>query len=346
MLSTLPATGLQNCLRSHASSTHLSIRGHNLYAIESEHGTRPVSLPRPVSAHAAGADDIFASVEAGHVVVHDVHKKVTIRSKDRLHFDPQDMAVCRYGACDEWALVGVAGYDGVFCVAFGLDDRRVEGPHALSGSRGYACVCVDVRADGRIAAGAMDGRVAIWDAQSVQQVVRGVAPDGSAMCILGLPEDCGNGDRISQMMFVSNGAGEDCLLVAWWSGRLMKYVCTGLRYCMGWEVKPETKEDYDFRIQVGPFIAVCGHGTGIAFSRSGELYYIALATGEKQRLNIADGKRKMIKGLAATLKGIVVWMYDMSELEYVDWPNGPLVASGNSTEYDEEIKCASDLLHR
>lgn len=300
-----PAAGLRNALASSPTSANISQLGASSYNLSSARTALQFPTSPPVvTAHAAGSDDLFATILNHILVFTDVRSRVTASSPVRLHIEAQDIAVARLPSGG--AVAAVAGYDGVF--VYRLTGHCVTSPVLLPGSSGYPCVAVAVSEEGAVAAGSMTGQLALWPAVGRE-----------ACAIVEVPKDVESYDRITQVRFVSGG-----IVVAWWSGLLLRYAIRERTVDVVWEMRDARRGVMGFCEFSGSFFAFgngANAGSVIVARGDAAIYFVDLATGKSVRRTVRGATGEIfVKGLCVSADGAFLWIRDARQLLEIEWP--------------------------
>lgn len=268
-----------------------------------------------MTAHAAGSDDLFATVLNQILVFTDVRSRITASSPGRLHIEAQDLGVARLSTGE--AVAAVAGYDGVFVSR--LCGHIATASTPLAGSSGYPCVSVAVSEEGEVAAGSMAGQVALWPAVG-----------GEACAIVDVPNDVEPCDRITQVRFVTGG-----IVVAWWSGLLLRYAIHEREVSLVWKMSGARRGVTGFCEVSGTFFAVgkgANDGRAIVARGDAVIYFVDLATGKSLRRTVHSAAGEVfVKGLCVSADGTFLWIRDARQLLQIEFPEAGL-AYGQTPE--------------
>lgn len=301
-----PAVGIRNSLASSPTSNNVSQLAANLYHLSPPEEALAFPLsPIHVTAHAAGTRDIFASIIDSFLVFTDASTRETASCPTRLHIEPTDLSVSRQSTCA--AMAAVAGYDGVFVSRF--SNRQATALFLLLGSDNHPCVAVDVSDRGAIAAGSMAGQIAVWHQVSAEA--------STVIDVPGIVDLC---DRITQLRFMKDGD----IVVAWWSGLLMRYNINGDKAKCIWKITGAQRKSKEFCMFSGTFFVLVKGWSGeraIVTRGDGIVHFVHLATGVniRQRLSLPQ-RRVVVKGLCTCAQGTYVWIRDSRRLFQIEWP--------------------------
>lgn len=300
-----PAVGMRNALASSPTSANISQLAASSYHLSHPKTALHFSPSAPVvTAHAAGSDDLFATVLNQVLVFTDVRSRISVSSPGRLHIEAQDLSVARL-PCGA-AMAAIAGYDGVFVSR--LFDRQATAPAPLLGSNSYPCVTVAVSEEGAVAAGSMAGQIALWS-----------SPCEEACAIIGVPVGVESCDRLTQVRFVDGG-----IIAAWWSGLVLRYAIHKGEVTLVWKLDRTKRGVRGFSEFSGTFFVIgqgMNGGRAIMTLGDGNVYFVDLATGTSHRQTLrSSAGRVFVKGLCVSADGAFLWIRDSRHLFQIDWP--------------------------
>lgn len=302
-----PAVGMRNALASTPTSTNVSQLAATSYHLSTPDSAFafPASC-LPVKAHAAGSQDLFATILDQFLIFTDASAKITVSCPTRLHVEPTDLSVTRL--LDGTAMAAVAGFDGVFVSR--LASRKATALQLLLGSDSHPCVAVDVSERGAVAVGSMAGQIALW-----------ASLDADACVVIGVPDRVDLCDRLTQIRFTRDGD----IVVAWWSGLFIRYTfCKNKASCV-WKLTSAQWRGREFCTFSGTFFAFATDGNGeraVMTRGDGVIYYVHLATGESSKRVLSLSQRKVVvKGLCTSAQGTFLWLRDFRRLFRIEWPD-------------------------